>query len=82
MEHHRREPQSLAKHITGVSITIILVSSTFDGISSPGWAAGKDLGADRLSRAICRSRHHRSAGARTAVIFSHWRDARQVTNAN
>lgn len=41
MERYRREPQSLVKHIIGVAITIILISSALHGISSPGWAAGK-----------------------------------------
>lgn len=53
-----------------MSITIIFVPSTIDDISRPGWAAGKEHSEDRLSRAICRLEHHRSAGVRTAVILS------------
>lgn len=56
--------------ILGVSITIIFVSSTFDDILRPGWAVGKTTVEEWLSRAICRSGHHRSAGVRTAVILS------------
>lgn len=41
MEHYHSEPQSLVEYVIGLSITIVSVSSTSDGISSPGWAAGK-----------------------------------------